>query len=86
MLKEVPFANAMGVVMGVFYIVCAALVALAPEFFRGIADSWVHGYDLSAIPVGGVTFGGFLWGLITAVVISWLFAYFLAWTYNKLVK
>lgn len=86
MLKEVPFANALAVVMGVVYIVCRLLVGIAPDLFRSIAQSWFHGYDLSTIPVAPLTFGGFLVGLITAVVATWIFGYLLVWTYNKLAK
>ncbi|MBI5465547.1 hypothetical protein HY946_02965, partial [Candidatus Gottesmanbacteria bacterium] len=50
MLKEIPFANALAVVMGVFYIVCRLLVGIAPDLLRSIAQSWFQGYDLSAIP------------------------------------
>ena len=86
MLKEVPFANALAGVMGVFYIVCRLLVGIAPDLFRSITQSWFHGYDLSAIPAGSTTFGGFLLGLITAVLAIWVFGYFFAWAYNKLAK
>ena len=86
MLKITPFANALAVVMGVLYIVCRLLVGIAPDLFRSIAQSWFHGYDLSAIPAGSTTFGGFLLGLITAVLATWLFGYFFAWVYNKLSK
>lgn len=86
MLKEVPLANALAAVMGVFYVVCRLLVGIAPDLFRSIAQSWFHGYDLSAIPAGSTTFNGFLFGLITAVLATWVFGYLFAWAYNKFSK
>ena len=84
MLKEMPFANALAAVMGVVYIVCRLLVGIAPDLFRSIAQTWFHGYDLSAIPPAPMTFGGFVVGLITSVGAAWIFGYALAWVYNKL--
>lgn len=86
MLKEVPFANALAGVTAILYLVCAFLFALAPDLFRGIAQNWFHGYDLSTIPVAPVTIGGVLVGLITVTVVTWIFGYLLAWGYNKLSK
>lgn len=86
MLKAKPFANALAITMAVVYIICRVLAAVAPGLLRWIAQSWVHTYDLSAIPAGSTTFGGFLGGLITAVIASWLFGYLFAWIYNKVGK
>lgn len=85
MLKAKPFANALAITMAVVYVVCALAVAVSPNLFRAVATSWFHGVDLEAIWTGGPR-GNFFLGLISAVIFSWLFGYFLAWVYNKVGK
>ena len=86
MLKEVPFANALAVVMGVFYLACVVLIAVAPNLFRLIGQSWIHAFDLSALPSAPLSPGLFLLGLVTSVGLSWITGYLFAWLYNKLGK
>lgn len=86
MLKEKAFANAMALVIAVIYVICRALAGVAPDFLRSLAQVWFHSYDLSSLPAATLNFGGFLGGLITITILSWLFGYFLAWTYNKMKK
>lgn len=85
MLKAKPFANALAITMAVVYVICALAVAVLPNLFRTVAASWFHGIDLETIWTGGPR-GNFLLGLVSAVVFSWLFGYFLVWVYNKLSK
>lgn len=85
MLKEVPFANALAVLMGVVYVLCALFVAVLPDLFKAVAVSWFHGIDLEAIWTGGLR-GNFLLGLGSTVVLSWLGGWVFAWVYNKLSK
>ncbi len=40
MLKSIPFANAVTVIMAVFYIVCALLSFITPDLVLGIGNSW----------------------------------------------
>jgi len=86
MLKEVPFANALAVVVGVLALACGGLAIVAPGVLRGLGQSWFHAYDLSAIPAAPVSGGGVLVGLIAAVGLGWIFGYALAWTYNQFSK
>lgn len=86
MLKEQPFANALAGITAALYLVCAFLFAVAPDLFRGLAQTWFHGYDLSSIPPAPVTFGGVLVGLVTVVAVTWGFGYLFALVYNKLAK
>lgn len=86
MLKTIPLANAFAAATGVFYLACLLLTALAPNFIRSIGNTWIHGYDLSSIPAGSVTAGGFVLGLTSSLVIGWIFGYLLGWFYNKLSK
>lgn len=86
MLKTGTFANALALAMGVFYVLCALLSAVAPDLFRSIGQAWIHSYNLSAIPADSLTASGFVWGLVTSVVTAWIFGYLLGWFYNKLAK
>ena len=66
-LNEQAFANASAILTGLVYLVCSLLVALFPEFFRIVGQSWFHGVDLSLIWTGTPR-GNFVLGFITAVV------------------
>ncbi len=84
-LNEQAFANASAILTGLVYLVCSLLVALFPEFFRIVGQSWFHGVDLSLIWTGTPR-GNFVLGFITAVVGTWLTGWAFAWVYNKLSK
>lgn len=86
MLKTRPLANSLAVAMGIFYVVCRLLAAVAPDFLRSIGQSWFHTYDLSALPAGSPTGGGFIWGLVTSMAAAWIFGYLWGWFYNRLAK
>lgn len=78
-------ANATAITVGVIYIACALLVAIFPEFFRAVATSWFHGFDLGQFWTGEAR-GNYFLGLVSAMGGSWLVGYLFAWTYNKFVK
>ncbi|MBI2405437.1 hypothetical protein HYV21_00065 [Candidatus Microgenomates bacterium] len=84
-LNEQAFANASAILTGLVYLVCSLLVALFPDFFRIVSQSWFHGINLETIWTGSAR-GNFLLGLITAVVGTWLTGWAFAWVYNKLSK
>lgn len=84
-LNEKALANTSALLVGIVYIVCAFLVAVFPDLFRVIAESWFHGIDLGEIWTGAPR-GNFIVGLITAASGSWLTGWAFAWIYNKLVK
>lgn len=86
-LQEKASANGLAVVSATYYIVCALLVFVAPELYKNIAVSWMHGADLSQIwrstpPDIGVM----LWGFITFTAASWVSGYFAARMYNYFLK
>lgn len=84
-LNEMALANASAILMGGFYVLCALAVALLPDFSKAVVVNWFHGIDLGAIWTGGPR-GNFFLGLISAVVLSWIFGWAFAWLYNKMVK
>ena len=78
-------ANATAITVGFIYVACALLVALVPEFFRSIAISWFHGWNMELLWTGAPR-GNFFLGLVSTMVGSWLVGYVFALTYNKFVK
>ena len=84
-LNEQAFANASAALTGIVYLACSLLVALFPEFFKIVGQSWFHGIDLALIWTGTPR-GNFLVGLITAVVGTWLTGWGFAALYNQFAK
>ena len=78
-------ANALAATVGFIYVACALLVAVMPGFFRTIAASWFHGWNMEVLWTGEPR-GNFVLGLISAMAGSWVVGYVFAWTYNKFIK
>jgi hypothetical protein len=77
------FAGAM--TFSVFYTACALAVTMFPDGTIGFFDAWFHGLDLTLLkPSGGrpLTFGRFLYGLVSAATVSFAIAVSLAGFYN----
>lgn len=85
-MKEVPFANALTLVVSIVYIVCAVAVAVARDAFISIAALTLHGIDLKALPVKDVDLGSAILGLVVTAVFAWVSGYIFASSYNKLAK
>ena len=83
--NEMTTANALAVTMGSIYVACALLVAVFPAFFRTVATSWFHGWNMELLWTGAPR-GNFILGLVSSMVGSWLVGYLFAWTYNKFLK
>ncbi len=79
-------ANATALTVGIIYLVCAGAVVLLPDLSLTIAQSWLHGLDLSKISVVNVTLGSFILGLITSVAGSWTVGYIFASAYSYFSK
>ena len=73
-MKPVALANALTSVAVVAYLVCAALVYVAPDFVFSIAQSWFHGWNLDivkasspaslvSVAFGAVSLGVYIWAL-----------------------
>lgn len=87
MLKSQPFATAIATVVGVAYVLCRIVAALAPQFLFRVAQSWFHTVNLdSSLARGSMSFSMFLFGLISSVVLSWVAAYAVAELYNRWAK
>lgn len=78
------FALAAGGVMGIIYIVCAAFVALWPDFALQLLGWLVHLVNVDKF-AGDVrmTLGGFIAGIVQVVIYTYVGAWLIAWLHNK---
>ena len=79
------FGFAGAVTFSLFYSACALAVALFPDSTIGFFNAWFHGLDLTLLrPAGGrpLTLGQFVYGLVSAAVVSFAVAASLAGFYN----
>lgn len=84
-LNEMALANALGILTAVVYVVCAAMVAVAPDLFKAISASWFHGIDIESLWIGAPR-GNFVLGIVSAVAASWAAGWLFAKIYNRLAK
>jgi len=78
------FALAAGGVMGGLYILCAAFVALWPNFALQLFGWLVHLGNVGKVAGDvAITFGGFVAGLLQAVIYTYIGAWLIAWLHNK---
>ena len=85
-MKTTPFANALAAASVVYYLLCAVLAMIAPQFLLGMFQSWFHGINVTQLATTQRSFGSFLFGLISLAVVAWIFGYVWGWMYNKLSK
>lgn len=85
MLKLVPaaFANALAATSAICMIVGAAVAALLPGLYLALLQDWLM-IALAGPSAGGVvvTLSGFVIGLVTLVIVVWLFGFVLAILFN----
>lgn len=82
-LNKKKFALAATEVMGVWYIICALLVALAPALALKLFSWMVHLVNLEA---GIVSFPAAIYGFIEVIVLTFISAYVFAWLHNRAMK
>jgi len=70
-------------VSGILSIVCALLIALAPEATTKLFGIIFHGIDISQI-TKPITLGGALFGTIEVIVIALIAGWLFAVIYNKI--
>jgi hypothetical protein len=83
-LKETALANAAGTLGAIFFLGCYGLVLVAPEIYKGVAQSWMHGVDISTI--WSPRTGNVILGFTSFTVTSWISGWVLARLYNNFVK
>ena len=83
-LNEDAMAKAFGVLGAVYYLACYFVALFAPELYKAVASTWFHMLDLSSAWKNAPT--GFVLGLISFTLASWISGWLLAKVYNKFVK
>ena len=79
-------ANALAVVAGALYLICAVWTLISRSSFMGVMNTWAHGIELSALPAKTLDLGTLLIGFVTFVLAAWVTGYAFAYTYNYFVK
>jgi len=71
-------ANALAVASGIFYLGCYLVALLFPGLLVLVAKSWMHSVEISQRAVV-LTPNSFVVGLVSILVVAWLFGYILGW-------
>jgi len=77
------FSLAASAVMGVWYVICATLVALAPDLAMKLFSYMVHLVNLEA---GLVGWPEAIYGFVEVIVLTYITAYVFAWLHNRFMK
>jgi uncharacterized membrane protein len=86
-LNAIKLANAAAVTTFILFIVCTVFVAMAPEFSMAMFAGATHLPNLAGM-LGAfeITLNGFLLGLVTFVISSYISAYIFASIYNRFIR
>ena len=77
-------ALSLAIVSGIAYVVCALLVAVAPEGTLSFFGALFHGIDITKIAATNLTIGSTILGFVEIIVLSYLLGWLFAITYNRL--
>lgn len=87
MLDAKAFANAASAVMAVWVVACAAVSFVAPDLLFSVAQSWMHTINLEPVKATvSPNLGSILWGLVSAVGLTWITTFGTITLYNKWAK
>ena len=78
-LNKKRFALAATEVIGVWYVICALLVAIVPDLAMKLFSWMVHLVNLQA----GVSFPEAIYGFLEVVILTYATAYIFAWLHNR---
>ena len=81
-LDKNKFALAAGATIGIWYVICATLVATVPDLATKLFSWMVHLIDLRA----EVSFPEVIYGFIEVVIFAYITAYVFAWLHNRFMK
>lgn len=82
-LNKNKFAFSAAGVMGIWYLICALLVAVAPDL-AGTLFSWmVH---LVNLETASIAWGTFFAGLVEILILSYVTGWVFSWLHNRSVK
>lgn len=79
-------ANAVAVVGGGLYIICAFWTMISKESFLGIMSTWTHSLDMNALPQKTPDFSSLIIGFVTFVATFWMVGYAFAACCNYFAK
>lgn len=79
-------ANALAIVGGALYIICAIWTMVSKGSYLGLMNTWTHGLDLSLLPQKTPGFGALVIGLVSFVIVAWVTGYVFAECYNYFAK
>lgn len=83
-IKKGKLALASAATFGTAYLVCAAVVLVAPDFALKLFGWLFHLVNLEQFTGGvEVTIGSLIGGLVEVVVYAYLVAWLFAWFYNR---
>jgi len=84
MTKPIVLANSLAVVVGVGYVLCRLIAAVAPELLFNVGQSWLHTVNLAPLrSTNPMSAGMFVLGLVTSVIVSWVADYATAELYRR---
>ena len=87
MVRSTVLANAVATVVGVGYVLCRLIAAVAPQLLFDVGQSWFHTVNLEPLrATHGMSMGMFVLGLVTSVIVSWIGAYATADLYGRWAK
>lgn len=78
-LNKNKFAMAAAGTMGIWYLICAAIVAVAPDLGLTLFGWLVH---LVNLETAAITWGGFFAGFVEILILSYLMGWVFAWIHN----
>jgi len=79
-------AITLAIVASILYIVCALLIAIAPDFIIKLFSNLFHGIDITKIVDTSISLGSTLLGLVEIIVYSLIAGWLFAVIYNKVAK
>lgn len=85
-MKTLPFANALTLVAGLVYVVCALGIAFARDAYVTVVNSFFHGIDIASLATKEMTLATTLSGFIVTLVTAWVLGYIFAHCYNWCAK
>lgn len=75
-------ANALAVVGGGLYILCAIWTLISRASYLGMMSTWAHSLDMNALPQKAPDFGTLVIGFVTFTLFAWVTGYAFAVCYN----
>lgn len=82
-LDKNKFAMAASAVIGVWYVICATLVALIPDLAMKLFSWMVHLVNLEA---GVVGLPEAVYGFIEVIIFTYITTYVFVWLHNRFMK